>query len=150
MTEKDIEPEKNRDLEKGLGQLVVGLVDIVRTLLENQAVRRYEGGHLSGEQERDLDHALELLADTIADLKSRFDLDPEERASLPLTTSDGDALDLVEALDTLIEKGVVISGDAVLELASVELLALSLRVALVSPEKKERAPLTINVDKAHH
>ena len=43
----DIDPD---DVERGLAGLVLGLVELLRQVLERQAVRRMEGGTLSDEE----------------------------------------------------------------------------------------------------
>ncbi|MGW5364240.1 gas vesicle protein K [Actinopolymorpha pittospori] len=60
------------DLGRGLGQLVVALLELVRDLLERQAVRRMDGGDLSaGEIER-LGQALLELEEKFVELREIF------------------------------------------------------------------------------
>jgi len=52
---------------------------------------------------------------------------------------------LLEVLDRVLEKGVVVSGDAVISVADVDLIYVGLRVLLSSVETMERlrgAPIT--------
>jgi hypothetical protein len=54
------------DLGRGLGQLVVALLDLVRDLLERQAIRRMDGGGLTDEE-------IERLGQALLDLDERFE-----------------------------------------------------------------------------
>ena len=66
------------DVEKGLVQLVLTLVELLRQLMEKQAVRRMEGGGLSPEQVEELGLALMKLEEKMAELKEHFGLEDEE------------------------------------------------------------------------
>ena len=65
-------------VEQGLAKLVLTLVELIRRLLEKQAVRRMEGGGLSPEQVEELGLALMKLEEKMAELKSHFGLEDEE------------------------------------------------------------------------
>jgi len=67
-----------RTLEQGLAKLVLSLIELVRRLLEKQAVRRMEGGDLSAEQIEDLGLALMKLEEKMEDLKAQFGLSSED------------------------------------------------------------------------
>ena len=65
-------------IEQGLAKLVLTLIELIRRLLEKQAVRRMEGGGLSPEQVEDLGLALMKLEEKMAELKEQFGLRDEE------------------------------------------------------------------------
>ena len=65
-------------VEQGLAKLVLTLVELIRRLLEKQAVRRMEGGGLSPEQVEELGLALMKLEEKMAELKEHFGLQDEE------------------------------------------------------------------------
>jgi hypothetical protein len=65
-------------LERGLVQLVLTVVELLRQLMERQALRRVEQGDLSDEQVERLGATLALLAERMEELKERFDLDDED------------------------------------------------------------------------
>jgi hypothetical protein len=65
--------EKN--VEKGLAQLVLTLIDLLRQLMERQAVRRMEGGTLTEEEVERLGRTFMLLEKRMAELKKSFDLE---------------------------------------------------------------------------
>jgi hypothetical protein len=65
-------------VERGLAQLVLTLVELVRQLLERQALRRVEGGMLSEEEIERLGTALMRLEERMEELKREFDLGDED------------------------------------------------------------------------
>ena len=65
-------------VEQGLAKLVLTLIELIRRLLEKQAVRRMEGGDLSAEQVEELGLALMKLEEKMAELKEQFGLQDEE------------------------------------------------------------------------
>src|SRR5437899_2765730 len=71
----DCSPE---NIEQGLAKLVLGLVELLRQLLERQAIRRMEGGSLSEEQVEEMGESLMKLEGTIARLATEFGLTPAD------------------------------------------------------------------------
>ena len=67
----NIDPQS---VEQGLAKLVLTLIEFIRRLLENQAIRRMEGGDLSPEQLEDLGLALMKLEAKLLELKTQFGL----------------------------------------------------------------------------
>ena len=65
-------------VERDLVKLVLTIVELVRQLMEKQALRRVDEGDLSEEQEEDLGQALMKLEDAMLDLQERFDLTAED------------------------------------------------------------------------
>jgi hypothetical protein len=59
-------------------KLVLTLVELVRQLLERQAIRRMEGGTISAEETEAIGLALMRLEQTVRDLGAQFDLSPED------------------------------------------------------------------------
>lgn len=66
------------NVEKGLAQLVLSLVELLRQLMERQAVRRVEAGGLSDEQVERLGTTLMLLQRRMDELRETFGLSEEE------------------------------------------------------------------------
>ena len=66
------------NVERGLAQLVLTVVELLRQLMERQALRRVEGGGLSEEQVERLGQTLMLLEDRMEELKDTFGLTDEE------------------------------------------------------------------------
>jgi hypothetical protein len=71
----DCSPET---VEQGLAKLVLGLIELLRRLLERQAVRRMEGGSLSDEEVEQMGQALMKLEQKIRELAASFGLRPED------------------------------------------------------------------------
>lgn len=68
----------SESIEQGLAKLVLGLVELLRQLLERQAIRRMEGGSLSEEQVEEMGLALMKLEEKVKELAAQFDLKPED------------------------------------------------------------------------
>jgi hypothetical protein len=69
------DPEK---LERGLAQLVLTIVELLRQLMERQALRRIDQGTLSDDQVERLGRTFMELADRMAQLREEFGLDEED------------------------------------------------------------------------
>src|SRR5918912_2583266 len=65
-------------VEKGLVQLVLTLVELLRQLMERQALRRMEQGTLSDEQIERLGETFMKLERRMEELKAEFDLRDED------------------------------------------------------------------------
>ncbi|GGU01994.1 gas vesicle protein K [Actinomadura citrea] len=65
-------------VERDLVKLVLTLVELIRQLMERQALRRAEGGDLSDQQIEDLGLALMRLDEAMTRLKDHFDLDDHD------------------------------------------------------------------------
>jgi Gas vesicle protein K len=79
------------DVGRGLGRLVVTLLEVVRQVVERQALRRVEAGDLSDEQIERLGQALMQLEATFDDLIEHFGVVPED-LYLPLDLTGLDRL----------------------------------------------------------
>ncbi|MFN2636676.1 MAG: gas vesicle protein GvpJ [Gemmatimonadaceae bacterium] len=74
-------PRLNTDpdkIENGLAKLVLTLIEVLRKVLEHQAVRRMEGGHLSDAEVEKLGVALLRLNDRMQDMKGIFGLTDDD------------------------------------------------------------------------
>lgn len=70
-TRIDCTPE---NIEQGLAKLVLSLIELLRQLLERQAIRRMEGGSLSDQQVEEMGAALMKLEEKIHELAAHFGL----------------------------------------------------------------------------
>ncbi|MBI5481161.1 MAG: gas vesicle protein K [Deltaproteobacteria bacterium] len=68
----NLEPEK---VERGLVQLVLSLLELIRQLVEKQALRRVEGGSLTAAQAERVGATLLELEQKMAELKEHFEID---------------------------------------------------------------------------
>jgi uncharacterized protein Yka (UPF0111/DUF47 family) len=71
----DASPE---DIEAGVGQLVLTLVEFIRQVLEHQAVRRMEGGSLSEDETERLGLALMRLEERLDDIRESFGIERDD------------------------------------------------------------------------
>jgi hypothetical protein len=67
-----------KNVEKGLAKLVLTLIELIRKLLEKQAMRRVEAGSLSDEQIENVGETLMKLENKMNELKGIFGLKDEE------------------------------------------------------------------------
>jgi hypothetical protein len=71
----DADPQ---NVEKGLAKLVLTLIELIRQLLEKQAVRRMEAGSLSDDQIENLGVTLMKLQDKVKELQAVFGLEDKD------------------------------------------------------------------------
>jgi hypothetical protein len=64
--------------ERGLARLVLALVEVLRQILERQAVRRMEGGALADDAVERMGLALQELEAKMAELRAAFDLGEDD------------------------------------------------------------------------
>ena len=65
-------------VERGLAALVLTIIELLRQLMERQALRRVEAGGLADEQIERLGQTLMQLADRMEELKREFGLDDRD------------------------------------------------------------------------
>lgn len=66
------------NVEQGLARLVLSLIELLRQLLERQAIRRMQGGSLTDEQVERMGEALMKLEGKIHELATQFGLKPAD------------------------------------------------------------------------
>jgi len=67
-----------KNVEKGLAKLVLTLIELIRKLLEKQAMRRIDAGSLSEEEIERVGETLMKLENKMQELKGVFGLTDEE------------------------------------------------------------------------
>ena len=132
-----------KKVRDGLAQLVLTVVELLREVMEKQAIRRIEKGSVNDEQVERLGNTFMALKQEIEKLKEYFDMEDEdlnidlgpllvrEDESAPGKTS------VVEIIDRLLGQGVVVRGDIVLSVADVDLVSLHLGLLLASIDKAQ-------------
>ena len=65
-------------VEQGLAKLVLTLIELIRRVMEHQALRRMEGGSLSDEEIERLGDTFMRLEQRMEELKVAFNLEGEE------------------------------------------------------------------------
>jgi hypothetical protein len=71
----ELDPDK---IENGLARLVLSIVELVRKLLERQALRRMDRGALDDEEVERIGLALMKLEEKMDELKEAFDLTDDD------------------------------------------------------------------------
>jgi len=71
----DADPER---VEQGLAKLVLTLIELLRRLLEKQALRRIEGGGLTPEEIERMGLTFLRLEEKMAELRAHFGLSEED------------------------------------------------------------------------
>ncbi|GHC57760.1 gas vesicle protein K [Streptomyces flavofungini] len=71
----DLEPDT---VERDLVALVLTVVELLRELMERQAIRRFDSGELTEDQEERVGRTLMLLEDRMTRLRERYGLRPED------------------------------------------------------------------------
>ena len=66
------------EVRRSVLKLVLTLVELIRQLLERQAIRRMEAGTLSDDETESVGLALMRLQETILELAKQFDIPPDE------------------------------------------------------------------------
>jgi hypothetical protein len=66
------------DVARGLAQLVLTLIELLRQLMERQAIRRVEAGGLSDDEIERLGQALMALEERMKELRAHFGLAEED------------------------------------------------------------------------
>lgn len=129
--------EEGQKLSQGLAKLVLTLLHTLKELMEKQARRRVADRSLDQEQiERlglafaDLDRKISEIA-TVFGLGGRdldLSLSPMNGGMDGAMPDGGELLSLVDLLDRVIEKGVIVFGDLGISVADVELINVQLRL----------------------
>jgi hypothetical protein len=71
----DLDPD---DVRNGLGRLVLTLVELIRELMERQAIRRMEAGSLTAEETERLGITFMRLSEEMERLKVHFGLEDDD------------------------------------------------------------------------
>ena len=71
----DADPES---VERGLVSLVLTIVELLRQLMERQALRRVDDGTLTDDQIENIGWTLMSLEQKMAELRDHFGLEPED------------------------------------------------------------------------
>ena len=66
------------EVRRSVIKLVLTLIELIRQLLERQAIRRMEGGTLTDAETESVGLALMKLQETILELARQFDISPDE------------------------------------------------------------------------
>lgn len=137
-TRKDNVQQINLDgekLQKGLAKLVLVIVELLRQILERQAIRRIESGSLTTDEVERLGLAFVQIKEKIGHISEEFGLRADEldgvlNGMLKSTDRQLARTSLVDVLDRLLSKGAVIGGRITISVADIDLIALDLLATL--------------------
>jgi hypothetical protein len=130
------------NLQNGLAKLVLTLVEVIRDLMERQAMRRVESGSLSPVEVEKLGVALMQIKQRMGEISEEFgfkreelgiDLGPLGR----LGSGKRAEVTLTDVLDKVIDKGAVVAGEVLISVADVDLIALDILLSLSSVKRLE-------------
>ncbi|WP_269857114.1 gas vesicle protein K [Streptomyces sp. RPT161] len=65
-------------VERGLAGLVLTIIELLRQLMERQALRRIDEGDLTGQQVEEIGLTLMALEERMTELREHFGLSPED------------------------------------------------------------------------
>ena len=125
----------NDKLQKGLAKLVLVIVELLRQILERQAQRRIQSGSLTSEEVERLGMAFMQIKQKVAQITDQFGLKPDEldgtlKGILKTTDSQLARTSLVDVLDSLLVKGIVLGGSVTVSVADIDLITLDLLATL--------------------
>lgn len=131
--------------DAGLAPLLLTVVELVRQLMEAQVIRRMDEGRLSDQDLERAAESLRKLEEQVIHLCNFFEIDPaalnvdlgEVGTLLPKAGSyyPGEAStnpSILELLDRLLNKGVVLEGNVDLGLAQLDLIHAKLQLVLTA------------------
>ena len=135
-------------LQKGLGKLVLTLVEILRQILEKQARRRIESGTLTSEEVERLGLAFMQTRQKITEISKEFGCSIEELdlslGSLKSENTSLSKISIIDVVDKLLDKGVMVAGQVIISVADVDLIALDLLATLSAiPSKNNKSAKSI-------
>jgi hypothetical protein len=147
------EGEQGQKITNGLAKLVLTLLETLKELMERQARRRMNEGSLSEQQVERLGLTFKELNNKIGEIAEIFNLDRSEltlglgtlgsnnnnKQSLLQMASQREMLSLVDLLDRVVEKGVVVFGDLGLSVADVELINVQLRLVVNAVKNQDNS-----------
>jgi hypothetical protein len=118
-------------MQEGLARLTLTVMDIIRQVLERQAMRRVESGTLSEEQVERMGVAFSQLDKEMGKLTRNLGLSQKELDStLGALIKTGGKASVVDILDSLVAKGAVVAGQVKLSVSDVDLVGVDLLAML--------------------
>ena len=133
-------------LQNGLGKLVLTLVEILRQILERQARRRIESGTLTSEEIERLGLAFMQTRQKIIEISKEFGCSAEELdlnlgSLIKSENASLDKISIVDVVDKLLDRGVMVTGQVTISVADVDLIALDLLATLSSIPANKGKPV---------
>ncbi len=125
-------------MQQGLAKLTLTIMEVVRRLMERQAMRRVESGTLSDEEVERMGVAFMQLSQEMTKVTKSLGMRSKDLdATLNSLLNTGEKTSLVDLLDRLIEKGAVVAGQVKVSVSGVDLIGIDL-LAMLYPIYGER------------
>jgi Gas vesicle protein K/Gas vesicle protein len=132
-------------LQNGLAKLVLTIAQLLKEVLERQALRRVESGSLTEEEVERLGLAFMAIDRKLQEMSQEFGMKPGELRKELATLFSGAGIgasstDIVELIDRLLDKGVAVAGQVKIAVADINLVGLDLLAVLYPIYKEEGGP----------
>jgi Gas vesicle protein K/Gas vesicle protein len=129
--------------QNGLAKLVLSLVELLRQVLERQALRRVDSGELTVDEVERLGIAFLEMKRRIQDLSKDFgiqqkELDATFGSLIKTGNSVLDETSMVDLLDRCLKKGVFVGGQVKITVSDIELVGLDLFAMLYPVSSRRR------------
>jgi Gas vesicle protein K/Gas vesicle protein len=122
-----------KKLQNGLAKLVLTITQLLKEVLERQALRRVESGSLTDEEVERLGLAFLAIDRRLTEMSREFGIKPGELRTELASLVEGAGLpstDLVDVIDRLLVKGVAVAGQLRIAVADINLIGLDLLAVL--------------------
>jgi hypothetical protein len=130
--------EGGEKMQQGLAKLTLTVMEVVRQVLERQAMRRVESGTLSEMEVERMGVAFMQLSQEMGKLTKSLGLGSKDLdVALGSLLKTGGKASLVDVLDRLIDKGAVVAGQVTISVSDVDLIGVDL-LAMLYPIYGER------------
>jgi Gas vesicle protein K/Gas vesicle protein len=128
---EQIEFGEGEKIQNGLAQLVLTVVEVVRQVMERQALKRVESGTLTDEEVERLGLAFMQLNKKMTEMSREMGIKPEDlrRGLGSIVQAGGKDFgtgSLVDLLDRLLDRKVVVAGQVKISVAEIDLVGLDL------------------------
>jgi hypothetical protein len=130
--------EGGEKMQQGLAKLTLTVMEVVRQVLERQAMRRVESGTLSEVEVERMGVAFMQLSKEMGKLTKSLGLGSKDLdVALGSLLKTGGKASLVDVLDRLIDRGAVVAGQVKISVSDVDLIGVDL-LAMLYPIYGER------------
>lgn len=131
--------EGGEKMQQGLAKLTLTVMEVVRQLLERQALRRVESGTLTEEQVDRMGVAFLQLNHEMSRVSKTLGMAPNELdTTLKSLLHAGEGSSLIDVLDRVIERGAVVAGQVKISVSDVDLIGVDLLAMLYPIYGKRR------------
>jgi hypothetical protein len=132
------------DVRTGIVKLVLTVVEIVRQVLEKQAIRRVDAGDLTPEEVERLGTAFMEIKRSLFEISREFGIKPEDltdQLGAIVRTGEGslDKVSIASLLDKVLDRGAVVAGSVRISVSDIDLIVLDL-LAMIYPMYKKAGP----------